>query len=319
MWEICGQTLREGEKRQLYLEPGTDKCRIPATFICGAGPGKTVVVTAGNHSDEYPGIAAVIRLAKKIDARQVKGNILFMHCVNGSGFWAKTRRVPSDGFNLNSDYPGKTGGSEGECIADYFVREIFPKADFVLDLHSGSPMEPLTPCLFFPGAERVRQQSLEAAKALDIPYLIESWNKSGQAGYGAHICGVPSLLIETGHGGLCEESWIGLQEKNICLLLRHLGIYTEPAADNTVCEKKVYTKAVYLEAEQPGLWYPSVRENDWVKKGQLLGRLEDFFGNALTEYRAEEDGTVFYYTAGLAVNEGDSLVAYGCCAEDNAG
>lgn len=311
MWEICGQTLRAGEKKQVMLKPGTETCSIPATFICGAEPGKTVVVTGGNHSNEYPGIAALIRLAGEIDEAKVKGNILLLHCVNTNGFWAKVRCVPEDGFNFNGDYPGKEGGSEGECIADYFVREIFPKVDFVLDLHSGSPMEPLTPCLFFPAAEKVRAQSLEAAKALDIPYLIESWNKSGQVGYGASVHDIPSILIETGHGGLCEEAWIRLHHKNVLLLLKHLGIYSETMEDDGICEKKVYRESVYLEADQSGLWYPAVKENDSLKKGQLLGRLEDFFGNVLEEFYAEEDGTVYYYTAGLAVVAGDSLVAYG--------
>jgi hypothetical protein len=48
-----------------------------------------------------------------------------------------------------------------------------------------------------------------------------------------------------------------------------------------------------------------------VKKDQLLGTVEDYFGKVIAEYRAVDDGRVMYYTQGLAVSRGDALVAYG--------
>ena len=51
-----------------------------------------------------------------------------------------------------------------------------------------------------------------------------------------------------------------------------------------------------------------------MKKGEYLGRIEDFYGNLLKEYFAEDDGRVFYYTQGLAVVPGDALVTYGLTA-----
>lgn len=326
MWKICGQTLQQGEKRQVMLDTGVQGYEIPATLICGNEEGKTVVITACIHGDEYPGMAAVIRLARELDARDVKGNLLLIHCVNMGGFRNWSRVVPEDGFNLNSDYPGKTDGTSGERLAAYFVREIFPKADFILDLHSGSPMEPLTPCLFFPKAEKVREASLMAAMALDIPYLIESSSAKGEYGYAANHFGVPGLLLERGHSGLCPEEWIAAYKRDICLLLAHLDVCTaekmyaqsgqgtagkKQEYGKTVCEKKIILRAIYLEAEEQGLWYPAVSEGCEVKEGQLLGHIEDFFGNTVKEYRARMDGSVFYYTGSLAVQKGSALVAYG--------
>ena len=51
--------------------------------------------------------------------------------------------------------------------------------------------------------------------------------------------------------------------------------------------------------------------NDSVKAGALLGRLEDLSGRCIQEVRAEFDGVVLYYTAGLGVAAGDPLIAYG--------
>ena len=58
MWHICGHTLEAGEKKQIDLEPGVKDYIIPTTLVCGAKPGKTLLVTAGIHAGEYPGTAA---------------------------------------------------------------------------------------------------------------------------------------------------------------------------------------------------------------------------------------------------------------------
>ena len=311
MWKICGQELKPKEKRQVILKPNMEDYEIPTTLICGAYSGKTLLVTAQIHAGEYNGTPAVIQVAQEILAEKLKGNLILMHCVNSSGFWKQHfRTLPEDGFNLNADYPGKPDGTTGEKLADWFIKEIFPGTDFLLDLHGGSVHERLTPCLFYPKAENVTKESLKAAKALDVPYLIASEATKGQYSYAANYCNIPGLLLERGYGAFCKEEWIVGHKRNIYLLLRHLNMYKSEEAEVTY-EPRVYEHTVYLESEKDGLWYPSIRENDTVAKGQRLGYLGDIFGNKVQEIYAEGEGKVFYYTGGLAVKKGDSLVAYG--------
>jgi len=66
------------------------------------------------------------------------------------------------------------------------------------------------------------------------------------------------------------------------LLLKHLGYY--PYDKKATSEKHVFVKSIYLEAEEDGLWYCNVKPDNAVKKGQLLGRTEDFYGNVLHNY-----------------------------------
>lgn len=309
MLTICGHTLFPSEKKQVILRP-LPGYEMPATILCGAKPGKTVLVTAGLHAGEYPGIPAVIRTARQIDPAKLTGNLLMIHCVNTSGFWARTDcLVAEDGGNLNANYPGAPDGTASQRIADYFVKQILPYVDFVADLHSGSQQEPLTPCLFFPKWPQVREPSLRAAMALDIPYLIESAAKTGEYSYAAHAMGIPALLLERGHCGFCDEAWIDGYCKDLRLLFDHLELY--PYDGWSRAEKHIFVRSVYLAAEEDGVWYCNVRPNERVKKGQLLGRTEDFYGNVLHEYFAEADGVVFYHCCGLSVKAGRSLVAYG--------
>lgn len=311
MWNICGVTLNPGEKKQVMLEPGVKGYQIPATLICGKKPGKTLLVTAGIHAGEYPGVAAVIRLAAEMDPSRVEGNLVFMHCVNTSGFWARTVAVvPEDGYNLNRDYPGREEGTTGEKIAYYFMTELFPHVDFIFDFHSGANTEIMTPLVFYTNAEKVREASYEAAKALDLAYLVESEATKGQYSYAAHHYDVPGLLVEIGHSHSCHPEWVELYYRNMKLLLQHLGI-CQFGERKTVENQTVHKKVVYLDAAEQGLWYPAVTARQKVKKGQLLGHAEDFFGNKAKSYYAQEDGTVLYYTDALSVPQDSFLMAYG--------
>ena len=318
VWTLAGHRLEPGEKKCVSLHFDDSCCDIPATLIYGewkggtARPDMTLLVTAGVHPNEYPGIAAVKCMAH-LDPRRLRGRLLLIHCVNPSGFWARSRVVPEDGFNLNDGYPGKPDGTPGERCATFFVQQIFPQADFIVDLHSGSPMEPLTSCLFFPAGagEKVRKASLDAAMATDIPYLIASHAESGEYSYAAKAMGIPGLLLERGHSGLCHQQWVEDYINDLARLLRHFGMYELLPDAAPVCAKIIYERTVYQKSEYRGLWCPAVREGQTVRKGGLLGRISDFWGKRIGEYHAQGDGLVFYYNAGLAVNPGDPLVAYG--------
>ena len=328
-WSICGEALRPGEKRQTVLRvpmdgldvpvsvPGAPPARekgypIPATLIRGAEPGKTLLVSASIHSGEYVGIPAVIREARELDPARMRGNVIFLHCVNTSGVLSHHYRlVPEDGFNLNGGYPGRSDGTAGERIAAWFVREIFPRVDFILDLHGGSPEEVMTPLFFFPHAERVRALSLAAARATNVPYALESYARGGEYSYAANAFGIPGLLLERGNGLYCTEEEIRAERDDIRLLMEHLGIC--PAGEGIFdrsLRRRTFRETIYLESGVQGLWYPAVKRDTDVRKGDLLGVVEDYFGRPLAEYRAEADARVLYHTLGLAVNPGDALVAY---------
>ncbi len=313
MWTICGQTLNPGEKRRLSLSTGIDDLTLPATLICGAKPGKTVLIVAGTHPDEYPGIAALLQVGQALDPSALAGNVLLLHCLNPSGFRLRTRTVPEDGFNLNGNFPGRADGTVGARLAHFVETALYPHMDFILDLHSGSPMEPLTPCVFFPSDPAVRAESLRVAESLDVGYLLESSATGGLYSYAATRYGIPALLLERGHSGLCLPEWVEADRLDILRLLTCLGLLTPAEPLPTPAPKEVYTRVHYPEAAVEGLWYPAVREGERIRRGQMLGCIRDLWGECLQTLVAEGDGVVFYYTGALSIRVGDSLVAYGIC------
>lgn len=306
MLKICGRKIESGTKLQYELGP--ESYPMPATLISGERPGKTVLITAQIHSGEYAGTPAVIRLAKEIDPARLCGNLILFHVVNISGFYEGTNAyVPEDHGNLNACYPGDRETVSGK-IASFFVREIFPSVDAVIDLHGGGMNEKLSTCLFYAGADDVRKRSLEIAEATNIPVCIISHNRKGEMGYAANVMGIPAVLLERGYGGLCKPEWCDEYYRDLRQILNKMDMYkTDDAA---LCEKTIYTEAVYMEAEENGIWYPAVDTDQIVLKGDRLGKVEDLYGNLLNEYYAEGDGMVMYYRTAANAVKGHNLVSY---------
>lgn len=306
MLEIQRIRVKNGTKKMVYIGP--DAYPMPAFLIAGKEEGKTILVTAQIHSGEYPGTPAVIRIGKSVDPEEMKGNMILMPCVNVTGFQSGyNTRIPEDDGNLNADYPA-AGKPVTDSISSFFMKEVFPKTDFILDLHSGGLSEPLTPCLFYP-ALSVTEESLAVGKKLDIPWLVASENKKGHFSYAAHVMNIPGLLLERGFGSLCEEDWIHAYENDIRLAMDALGILS--CGYCGTCAKEVIRSVRYLPFEEDGLWYSKVKPGEEIVKGQILGHTEDYFGNILQEYTAKEDGIVLYGNGGLKAAKGHLAAAYG--------
>ena len=104
--KVCGLTIERGTKLRTYLPVPDTNVKIPLTIINGDQDGPTLLITAGIHGGEYPGIAAAMELGRDIEPEHVAGCLIMMHPVNIQGFWARREMiVPEDGKNLNRVFP----------------------------------------------------------------------------------------------------------------------------------------------------------------------------------------------------------------------
>ena len=309
---FCGQTIHPGEQKEI-LVPADKNLSLKALCFCGSRTGKTLVLTAGVHGCEYVGVESLKRLARILNPCEMTGNAGLLPLANPSGFFSGTKRtVPEDGINLNRAFPGNSGGSLSARLAWALEQALYPAADLLADLHSGDADEALSPLVFFPVAvaEPARQASLAAAKALTVAYRVPSAAKNGLYSWAAQK-GVPALLIERGGQGTWSEEEVSACLEDIAALFRHLEILpSHPQAAVSNCQQEL-SQTVYEEARHTGFWYPAIKAGQKIKKGQLLGKLEDLSGNLLQEIYAEFDGLVLYHSIGLGVQKGDNLVAYG--------
>lgn len=67
--DICGLKAERGQKLQTYIPVLDSNTKIPITIINGQNDGPTLLITAGIHGGEYPGIAAAIEISQAIYLR----------------------------------------------------------------------------------------------------------------------------------------------------------------------------------------------------------------------------------------------------------
>lgn len=312
VWNLLGHEVDIGEKIQFTMHPYDENYDIPVTIINGINQGKTIVVSAGVHSGEYPGIAACSILSEEIDPLKVNGRIIILHCINTSGFFAKHERfIPEDGGNMNGIYPGNKEGTISQKIAAFLEEKIMNEADFIVDLHSGGGEEPLLPCLFFPtkASEDVNKLSLEVAKATTINHLIASTVKDGFYSY-ATTKGIPAILLERGAFNKCDRIDYEAYVEDIYLILDYFKVIDKKDKKSSGV-KFIWRKTDYITCNQTGLWYSDVEAGMILKKGDLIGCVKDFFGNVLGEYRTIDDCRVMYNHIGLMIKESSTIGAFG--------
>ncbi len=308
---IGNLTAQAGTKVQGLVKVYDTDTFVPTTIINGSTQGKNILVTAGVHGGEYPGIVASMRIAAKINPQDVRGSITILHPVNTQSFEKRTSEIiPEDGKNLNSIFPGKKDGTLGDKIA-HFVGSIQDGKDFHMDLHSGDIHEHAMPFVYFPGkcSEEVSQVARAAAKSLDMDYMVKSTSTKAAYSSGA-IKGVPGLLLERGGCGLLDEDEVKSYEKDIMSILNYFGV-VEASQDQDKKVPREINEAVYLQSSNTGCWFPNVNSGEYLTEGKCLGYVTDYFGNKLEEYYAVCDGVVLYMTRSLSVSNGCPLIAYG--------
>lgn len=304
-------TAAAGEKVQGYLEVAGTPVKMPVTIINGEKAGRTVVITGGTHGGEYPGVETSIRLAKKLQPGDISGQLIIVHPANTPAFQAKLQYVgPYDGKNLNREYPGLATGTVTQRIAYTISSLLFTQADFYMDLHGGDIHESLTPFVIYSkvGDEAQTRLSIEAAKALGVKYVCGSTSTNGTFGCAASM-GVPGFLGEIGSCGLWSEEEVKAYMDGVENVLRLLEVLPGGAAENRDAVMVDHMEG--LNAQQEGCWYPCVKIDEKVEKGQKVGEIRDYFGSVLGEYFAPCAGTMLYVISSLAINVGDPLVAIG--------
>ncbi|MFI3212368.1 MAG: succinylglutamate desuccinylase/aspartoacylase family protein [Eubacteriales bacterium] len=302
----------QGEKVQgMYTFANTDIV-APVTLINGHGEGRMVLITSGIHGGEYPSIEAVIELASELQPNEIQGSMIIFHPVNVEGFLDRASGVyPPSKENLNRQYPGTEEGTIGQRFAYALTNDIIKRCDFMIDTHGGDLHEQLPPYVYYPGVgdEDIVERSRQAASVVTVKYMV----KSQCCANAYHMCngfGIPSLLLEMGGKGLWSQQEVEDYKSNIINLLRHVGVIDEPVI---MPEKEAYviTNAAYIDATHSGCWYPLVELEEYVKQGQLIGVIKDFFGNILEEVYAEFDALILFNTVSLAIRAGDPIITYG--------
>jgi predicted deacylase len=255
---------------------------IPIAVIRN-GDGPTVLLTAGNHGDEYEGQIALNNLIRSLEPRHIKGRVIILPALNFPAALAGRRVSPIDGLNLNRVFPGDPDGTPTRQIADYITNVLLPMTDAFLDLHSGGYSMNFihTAIIYRQNTPALMTRAVEAARGWGMPYCIVLDDLGERRTIDA-LCrdrGILKVGTELSGGATVSVAALAVAENGIWKLLSYFGVLVaepptprrayRPAAPMRLTE--ITGPEAYIYATGNALFEPNFAVGDEVTEGQLAG------------------------------------------------
>ena len=242
------------------------------------GKGPTALLTGGNHGDEYEGPLALYDLARTLDPKEVSGTVIIVPAMNYPAFRAGTRTSPIDKGNMNRSFPGRPDGTVTEKIADYFQRELLPRADIVLRLPFRRQDARLRAVLR--RAHSARQgagaESLRRGRGVLGPVLDAACSRSTPSACTTRRprrWARSSSRTELGGGGTSRAQTVRIARRGISNVLRHAGIVDGAVEKAQNAWLDMPSGDCFSFAEDDGMIETMVDLGEPVEEGAVLARI----------------------------------------------
>ena len=287
---------------------------LTVLVVRGASPGKTLLVTAGVHGDEFEGMAAIRQVFAAADPRQLAGTLVALPVANPPSFEAGLRVNPDDRQDLARIFPGDAAGTVSEQLAHALTHSFIRHADLYCDLHSAGQYYAMPPlCGYQLREEPLLSAQREAAKVFGLPLV---WGTPGLPGRSLSVAGehgVPAIYAEITGEGRCRPADVASYVHGLNQLMALLGMTGRPAL---ACQPEWFIEddragAGFLQVQSRaplgGLFQADVSIWQPVSEGQRLGAIYDPAGNERHVLVAPHAGRVVFLRTFNRVLAGDAL------------
>lgn len=308
--QINGVRVRPGQSVNIELPiaklPTHTLIDLPIFIRSSKTEGPVLLISGGIHGDEINGVVTAKKLLEEFDQglTLLKGTLIIIPLVNIYGFLSNSRTFP-DGRDLNRSFPGSKKGSLASRIAYILQEEIIPQIDYGIDFHTGGRMLSNHPQVRVDFKDKV---GLELAKAFGTHFVVNSKHIEKSFRKTAYMARKHLLVFEGGESMRLDNYAIEEGIAGTKRLLHYLGmIESSPSALETIILKD----SQWIRAKASGIFYSSVKLGDSVKKGQILGRISDPYGQVIVPVKAVINGHVIGINNNPVINVGDAVIHVG--------
>ncbi len=307
----------DGEARSgaISYAVGDDPAQmIPITIINGAAEGPMLSLVAGVHGSEYAPMLALQEVRRRIDPQALAGALVLVHLANPESFYGRTVYYhPTDGKNLNRQFPGDAKGSATARIADLLTREIIAQSDYFIDMHAGDGNERLAPYIYMlaTGDEALDAKTRRMAEAFGIETILRLDVRDADpdnpvyTDVTAAVLGIPAMTTETGGRGETRAEEIDLAVQGVVNVMRSLAMIEGRTAASRV--ERWLEGFEVLPAPETGMVRARVDAGEMVREGDLLAEIIDLYGDRRAVVSAPFDGWVNYIVATPPITEGEPV------------
>lgn len=310
MFDLHGHVIEPGENAQLRIPvgklPSDTPIYVNAYVYRAVESGPTVLVLAGVHGDEVNGVETVRRVLQSgLFENLQRGSVIAIPVLNVYGFNNFSREVP-DGKDVNRSFPGTTRGSLASRVARTLTREILPLVDFGIDYHTGGNAHYNFPQIRYTKGDAAAR---ELAEVFAAPFTIAKPALSKSLRQTAGKLGKPILVYEGGEnlrlGGVAIEKGMAGLRRVLC----HHGMLAgeAPAPDRNL----PIGESGWLRAARAGMFQWMKQSGAQVRKGEILGFLNDPYGQWEEAVTAPHAGYLIGHTNAPVVSMGDALFHLG--------
>ncbi len=294
--------------------PIDETLRIKKNRIMPKNPGenmKRISVVTGIHGDELEGQYVCFELQRRINEKPeyLQGIVDVYPAMNPLGIDSITRGIPAFDLDMNRLFPGNIDGNMTEYLAAGIIEDV-AGSDCVLDIHASN--------LYLTEIPQIRINELH--EEILLPMAMKAnvdfvWVHGASTvlestfAYSLNSIGTPVLVVEMGVGMRITKAYGDQMVDGIFKLMKSMGIWTgEVNPVRTPIVSKDPEDVSYLNASVGGLFLPSVKHWEELKKGDLVGRIVDpLSGNVLDEVLAPVDGILFTIREYPIVDEGSLM------------
>jgi len=313
-YDLARSSLGTAARAWLTVPFGLDRdLELPVVTVRGAKAGPIALLVAGVHGDEFEGVAALPRIADRLDPGAMSGTVIVLPMCNPFAYRAQTRATPEsvDGVNLARAFPGDANGTPTARLASAIfslTTRLLTERDLVVDLHSGGTRYRYMTLVGFRNFNGpARAASEEAARHFGQFDEARLWSiPDGRGMFNAETtrAGIPTVATEAPGQGQCREVDVRLYETGIGNLLRYLTILPDEPPPR---ERGPATCPVEVLADATGLFVTDCSTGASVEKGQRLGAIVDPMGTIRAEVRAPRAGEIWALRTFATVYVGELL------------
>ncbi|MCF1752338.1 succinylglutamate desuccinylase/aspartoacylase family protein [Mariniradius sediminis] len=277
---------------------------LPVFIRRGKEDGPVVLISGGVHGDEINGIVAVRRMLEDNLIQPLRGTVILMPLVNVYGFLSNSRTFP-DGRDLNRSFPGSKKGSLASQIAFMMSSQIIPQIDYGIDFHTGGRMLSNYPQVRVDFKDK---KGFELARAfgthfiLDSPHIDKSFRKEAYK-QRKHI-----LVYEGGESMRLDDYAV---EEAVAGTLRMLQFLEMVEKAPQPKPGIILPESSWIRAKVSGIFTSSAKLGQEVRKGQILAKISDPYGQVKIPVKATHNGHVIGLNNNPVVNAGDALIHVG--------
>jgi N-alpha-acetyl-L-2,4-diaminobutyrate deacetylase len=222
---------------------------------------------------------------------------------------------------MNRSFPGRPDGTVTQKLCHFIATQLVPKADIVLDFHSGGSTLDFLP---FAAAHILEDKSQEAAcmaamQAFNAPYSVRMLEIDNVGMFDTEVENQGKVFVTTelGGAGTSTARTVEIARKGIRNLLIHAGILDGEVETAPTTQLDMPDKDCFLFSQMSGLIEYLIELGDQVEIGQPIARIwpADRTGIAPAEYCSLRAGILTARHVPGLVKVGDfiSLVAEEVC------